>query len=302
MKAFCENIVNIIPQNSTKNKYYLQENTKKYCFSVFIRMIFSEIVENIREPLTKKRERCMMFYENQYSIFISRVGNNASSEKRTGSCLFYERYFIKISAMLFPHSVATKEYICHYLAFCFPFCSCGTRKDFFMSENKKTRRLIYLSLLIAMNIVFVRLLSFQTPVTRLDFGFVPISLAGAIFGPFWGGVAGGASDILGMLVNNKGMAYFFPWTINAILHGVFYGLFLHKKAKSWLRIILCVLIQGFFVNLFLGSLWGTLYRGNFNLFWIVFAERLTVVLVTMPVQIVVIRLLTRVLKPHVREL
>ncbi len=171
-----------------------------------------------------------------------------------------------------------------------------------MSRHTNTRRMIYLALLIAMNIVFVRLLSFQTPVTRLDFGFLPISLAGAIFGPFWGGLAGGAADIIGMMVNNKGMAYFFPWTINAILHGVFYGIFLYQKERSWLRVILCVLTQGIFINLLLGTIWGTLYRGNWNLFWIVFGERFLMVLVIMPVQAVVIRFVTKLLKPHISEL
>ncbi|MBO5409347.1 MAG: folate family ECF transporter S component [Clostridia bacterium] len=171
-----------------------------------------------------------------------------------------------------------------------------------MSQNKQTRRLIYLSLLIAMNIVFVRLLSFQTPVTRLDFGFVPISLAGALFGPFWGALAGGASDILGMLVNSKGMAYFFPWTLNAVLHGFFYGLFLYRKQKTWLRIISCVMIQGIFVNLLLGSIWATIYRGNWQLFPVVMGERLLMVVITVPVQILVIQLLCRVLKPHIKEL
>ena len=171
-----------------------------------------------------------------------------------------------------------------------------------MSKNKQTRRLIYLSLLIAMNIVFVRLLSFQTPVTRLDFGFVPISLAGALFGPFWGALTGGAADILGMMVNSKGMAYFFPWTINAVLHGFFYGLFLHKKPKTWIRIGSCVLIQGLFVNLLLGSIWGTIYRGNWELFPVVFGERLLMVAVTVPVQFLVIQVLCRVLKPHIQEL
>lgn len=171
-----------------------------------------------------------------------------------------------------------------------------------MLLHTNTRRMIYLALLIAMNIVFVRLLSFQTPVTRLDFGFLPISLAGAIFGPLWGGIAGGIADIVGMMVNNKGMAYFFPWTINAILHGVFYGIFLYKKEKSWLRIIACVLTQGVLINLLLGSIWGTLYRGNWNLFWIVFGQRFMTILVAIPVQIVVIRFVTRVLKTHIREL
>lgn len=171
-----------------------------------------------------------------------------------------------------------------------------------MLQQERTRRLIYLALLIAMNIVFVRLLSVQTPVTRLDFGFIPIFLAGSLFGPVWGGIAGGAADILGMLVNSKGMAYFFPWTINAVLHGVIYGLFLYQKEKTWLRVIACVLLQGVLVNLLLGSIWGTLYLGNGALFWAVFVKRLLMVSLTVPIQIITIKILCRVLQPHIREL
>lgn len=171
-----------------------------------------------------------------------------------------------------------------------------------MFESGKTRRLIYLALLIAMNIVFVRLLSFQTPVTRFDFGFLPIMLAGAIFGPLWGGVAGGAADILGMLVNNKGMAYFFPWTLNAILNGVVFGIFLYRKPKTFLRILLCCFTQGIVVSLFLGSLWGSLYRGGIHLYWAVFAERLLMLIVVFPIQLFTTYFVCKMLKPHIREL
>ena len=123
-----------------------------------------------------------------------------------------------------------------------------------MAEKRNLKKLVYLAFLVALNIVLVRLLSLQlTPVFRLDFGFVPISLAGAMFGPVWGGVAGGLSDIAGMLFNSKGMAFFFGWTLNAILHGVFYGLFLHKKEKTLLRVSLCVVIKGIVIDLILGS-------------------------------------------------
>ena len=169
-----------------------------------------------------------------------------------------------------------------------------------MSENTKIRRICYLALLIAMNIVFVRLLSFQTPVTRFDFGFIPLSIAGAVFGPIWSAVTAGASDILGMLVNSKGMAYFFPWTLNAMLHGLLYGCFLFRKEKKWLRILILVLVQGILVDLLLGSLWGAIYRGGYHLYNVVFIERLVMICVKMPIQFVSLSFLLRILKPHIK--
>ena len=171
-----------------------------------------------------------------------------------------------------------------------------------VSKKINLRRLVYLAFLIATNIVLVRLLSFQTPVSRLDFGFIPISLAGAMFGPFWGGIAGGLSDIFGMLFNSKGMAFFFGWTLNAILHGVFYGLFLHKQKKTVLRILLCVIIKGILVDLVLGSIWGAMFRGGMHLIGAVAWERLIVFLVKAPLEIATGFLFFRAISSQVREL
>ncbi|MBQ7951112.1 MAG: folate family ECF transporter S component [Clostridia bacterium] len=171
-----------------------------------------------------------------------------------------------------------------------------------MSQQKNIRRICYLALLIAMNIVFVRLLSFQTPVTRLDFGFIPLAVSGAIFGPVWGGLTAGAADILGMLINSKGMAYFFPWTLNAVLHGVLYGCFLCKKEKHWGRILCLVVVQGVVVDLLLGSLWGAIYRSGLHLYWAVFVERFVMILIKMPIQYFVLTIIFRILKPHIQEL
>ncbi len=171
-----------------------------------------------------------------------------------------------------------------------------------MSQSKNLRRLVTLAFLIAINIVLVRLLSFQTPVSRLDFGFLPISIAGAMFGPIWGGLAGGLADIAGMLFNSKGMAFFFGWTLNAILHGVFYGLFLYKKKKTLLRISVCVLIKGILVDLILGSIWGAIFKGGMHLIGFVLWERLIVFLVKAPLEITTGYLFFRALSPHIAEL
>ncbi len=172
-----------------------------------------------------------------------------------------------------------------------------------MSEKRNLKKLVYLAFLVALNIVLVRLLSLQlTPVFRLDFGFVPISLAGAMFGPVWGGIAGGLSDIAGMLFNSKGMAFFFGWTLNAILHGVFYGLFLYKKEKTLLRISLCVLIKGIVIDLILGSIWGAMFRGGLHLIGFVIWERMLQCLIKIPVEIVTGYFLLRTLSYHLKEL
>ena len=171
-----------------------------------------------------------------------------------------------------------------------------------VSQKMNVRKLVYLSFFIALNVVLVRLFSFQTPVSRMDFGFIPISLSGAMFGPFWGGVAGGLSDVLGMLFNSKGMAFFFGWTLNAILHGVFYGFFLYKKKKTVLRIFLCVVIKGILVDLILGSIWGAIFRGGMHFIGFVLWERFIVFLLKAPMEIILGYIFIKAISPHVQEL
>ncbi|MBR5239175.1 MAG: folate family ECF transporter S component [Clostridia bacterium] len=171
-----------------------------------------------------------------------------------------------------------------------------------MSKTTNLRRMIILAFLIALNIVLVRLLSFQTPVSRLDFGFLPISMAGAMFGPIWGGIAGGLADIGGMLFNSKGMAFFFGWTLNAILHGVFYGLFLYQKKKTLVRILLCVILKGILIDLLLGSIWGAIFRGGMHLVGAVLWERLIVFLIKAPLEIIMGYIFFHALSPQVKEL
>jgi ECF transporter S component (folate family) len=64
-----------------------------------------------------------------------------------------------------------------------------------------TRMLVTLALLLAMSIVLDRVLGIQLPNLRISFGYLPIILAGLLFGPLAGGIVGALSDALGYLTN-----------------------------------------------------------------------------------------------------
>ncbi|MCX7841466.1 MAG: folate family ECF transporter S component [Clostridia bacterium] len=121
----------------------------------------------------------------------------------------------------------------------------------------KARILVFIGLLISMEIILTRFLSFQTPIVRVSFGFIPIALCAMLFGPVAGGIAGAMSDIIGMMIFPKG-AYFPGFTLSALITGAVYGLFLYRNQKSIIRTILAVLVVTLVVDVGMNTLWLTM--------------------------------------------
>ena len=65
------------------------------------------------------------------------------------------------------------------------------------NTKNSTRTLTVLALLIAMSIVFSRVLSISTGFVRFNLGSLPVLLAGIVFGPGAGFAVGALADIIG---------------------------------------------------------------------------------------------------------
>lgn len=126
---------------------------------------------------------------------------------------------------------------------------------------KNTKTIIYMALFIALDIVFTRFLSIQTPIIRVGFGFLPLSLSAIMFGPIVGGITGAVADILGMIIFPTG-AYFPGFTISAFLSGAIYGLILFKKQVSAFRITIAVALIVIFVDSILNTYWLSIITGK----------------------------------------
>lgn len=122
---------------------------------------------------------------------------------------------------------------------------------------RKTQDLVFLGLLIATEIVLTRYCSIQTPTIRIGFGFIPLVLAAALYGPAVGGVAAMVADIMGMMIFPKG-AYFPGFTISALVGGIIYGLVLYKKPKSIINFFVAVLIVTIIKDIFMNTYWLTI--------------------------------------------
>lgn len=126
---------------------------------------------------------------------------------------------------------------------------------------KNIKVLVYLSLLIAMEIVFTRVLSIQTPTIRIAFDFLPIAISAIMFGALKAGFASAVADVLGMMLFPSGP--FFPgFTLSAFLVGAIYGIILHNKKVSVSRTIVAVVIITIFVDIMLNTYWLTILTGK----------------------------------------
>lgn len=129
------------------------------------------------------------------------------------------------------------------------------------SARTRMQIMVTCAMLIAIQIVLVRFVSIQTPFQRLSFGFLPLAMAGILFGPGYGLAVAAIADFLGATLFPTGGAFWPGFTIVTACSGLVYGLLLHEKpgagwsqGKRIFRIILAVAIVNIFVHIGLGTL------------------------------------------------
>jgi ECF transporter S component (folate family) len=133
------------------------------------------------------------------------------------------------------------------------------------SNNKKrwvtTRELTTMALLLAINIVLTRFVSFRPlPSVRVSFGFLPDALMAMLVGPWKAGIVSAVWDVLNVVLFQP-FAPFPGFTLSAFLGSMFYGLFLYRRNVRWYHVLIPVVINTLFVNLFLNTLWNIILAG-----------------------------------------
>ncbi|MHC6204005.1 folate family ECF transporter S component [Breznakiellaceae bacterium SP9] len=149
----------------------------------------------------------------------------------------------------------------------------------------KVKKVVLAGLLLAILIVFERFISVETQILRLSIAYVPVILIATLLGPVWGGLIGVLADLLGMMLMPKA-SFFAGFTLNALLTGVVYGVFLYNRPtnKSYLvRLIISVLIVHIFIHLGLTTLWlSIMYK---RAFIVMLAGRLVANIIEIPIEI-----------------
>lgn len=96
---------------------------------------------------------------------------------------------------------------------------------------------------------------------KIQFSFLTMGLAGMLFGPFVSGILGGISDIINFMIKPTGTI--FPgFTLNAIISGIIYGIFLYKKPVSIKRVFCAKLLITLIVELCLSTTWLSILYGQ----------------------------------------
>ena len=127
-------------------------------------------------------------------------------------------------------------------------------------KNWKTKKLISLSMLIALQIILTRMFSINAWNIRIGFGFVPMLFAILYFGTVEGILVASLSDILGSLFLSS-YPYFPGYTFSLALSALLFGLIL-KHGKSRLQIFFAVVLTQLICSLLLNSLWISINTGS----------------------------------------
>jgi ECF transporter S component (folate family) len=128
-------------------------------------------------------------------------------------------------------------------------------------ELKKVQALAVTALLAALNTILGFLTFMIGNFIKVSWSFLTLSLAGMLYGPVVAAILGAMGDIINYMI--KPMGPFFPgFTLNAIISGFIYGLFLYKKPITMKRIFLMKFIIVIIVDLCLSTTWLSMLYGQ----------------------------------------
>ncbi|MEG0109430.1 MAG: folate family ECF transporter S component [Lachnospiraceae bacterium] len=149
-------------------------------------------------------------------------------------------------------------------------------------ELKSIRTLVITSMLMAIAVVLGFYTLQLSEYLKIGFSFIANELVGMLFGPVVGGLMAGGADILKFLVKPTG-PFFFGFTLNAILAGIIYGMFLYKRPISLKRIIMANATVSVLVNMLLATYYIAILYGT--PFMVLFPVRAFKQLIMLPVEV-----------------
>ncbi len=158
-----------------------------------------------------------------------------------------------------------------------------------MNQKSSTQKLVTLSVLVAIQIVLSRFLSFSAWNVKIGFGFVPVAVTAMLYGPAPAGMMAAVSDFLGAMLFPRG-TYFPGFSFSALITGLILGIFLYRNAGT-VKVAAAVILDSLITTLFLNTLWlSILYGSDFRG---LLSARFLQALVLFPVKFIVLSLLVK---------
>jgi len=163
-------------------------------------------------------------------------------------------------------------------------------------ELKKTQSLSICAMMLALRVVCGALENTGLGVmsfAKIPLNFLPVAIVAILFGPMCAMIINGLGDILSFII--VPMGYYFPgWTLNAVLIGLMYGIFIYRSKHFVLNVIICEILIALLIEIPLGTLWLHLTYGK--AFWITASARGIVTLISAPIETLVIIFVMNILK------
>ena len=133
-----------------------------------------------------------------------------------------------------------------------------------MKKEKKrllnVRMVCFLALLVAVEVVFSRFLSYNVWNSKVGFNFIPVALAAMLFGPLPAAIVAAVADVIGAVLFP--IAPFFPgYTLTAFLGGLTWGIFLYKK-QTRMRLLGAVAVRQVLLSTLLNTYWISFTYGS----------------------------------------
>ena len=119
-------------------------------------------------------------------------------------------------------------------------------------KNNNLKKLVLIAMLIALNIIFSRLISISAWNFKISLTFITGLIAGYFYGPLWSAVVCGVGDLIGSLLFPIG-EYNPLFTLTAIVSGLIYGFFLYDNLETK-NVIIAVLLNQLGCSLLLNTL------------------------------------------------
>ncbi len=132
--------------------------------------------------------------------------------------------------------------------------------------KSSTKKLIVSALLVALDVLFARVLAINTPIMKLGLGFAAVAVCAMAYGPAWAALIAALGDLLGSVLFPTG-AYFPPFTLSAALTGVIFGFALYNRRASFKNaffagagntVLVSYLINSFLISWLSGTEYTTL--------------------------------------------
>jgi ECF transporter S component (folate family) len=163
---------------------------------------------------------------------------------------------------------------------------------FFMSKAKNSElfKIVLTAMLIALNVVMERFMSFNVWNHSIGFSFITIAFAAVFLGIPYAVAVGAFGDIIGAILFPFG-SYFVGFTITNILSAFITAIFIYKKV-SIVNVGVCVILNKIITTLLINSWWITiLYKDSLDAFPLVFVGRIPQAVIMAVVEIVIVTLL-----------